>query len=103
MKQYPPLHGKEFGGEVEGSIWIGRFSFTDDNQWEFAWLDDKDNKVEELTSIRPSPRDAFNEVVRLHTYFNEGKLSPVLQVILPTLEAFFNDDGSVKIEHLIAL
>ena len=101
--EFPPLHGKQFGGaDPSGSPeWVGKFFFLPTSStWQFSFLDENSQPVKELTGYGTNPRDAFEEVVQAYIFLNEGQESKLLKALLPTLRSFFNDNGGVKLEYM---
>jgi len=102
MVDMPPLHGREFGGELNGVVWLGKFDFLPDaNRWAFIFLDEYEMPVSELIGHGQTPLEAFESCVSKFIHLNDGNESPTLKAILPRLRQYFNDDGGVKLEHLL--
>lgn len=74
-----------------------------DNTWAFVFLNEHGEEVWEISGTGTMPRTAFENCVQAYIAMNEGQESPTLREILPVLRQFFNDDGGVKLEHLLAV
>lgn len=97
----PLLHGREFGGEVDGKVWVGRFLFMGNNVWAFVFLDEEGKPYWDISGTGSTPRSAFDDCVQVFIGLNEGVESPTLRYLLPRLDEYFNDDGSVKLAQFL--
>ena len=103
-QEKPILHGQEFGTPTGYyPQWAGKFLWMGDATWAFVFIDDKGKEEWRISGTGNTPRSAFEECIQCFVALNEGVESPTLKEILPRLREFFNDEGGVKLEHLLAL
>lgn len=67
----------------------------DAGKWSCTYVADE-QPVDELTGHGDTPREAFESLVRMWIFLNDGQESPAMKDLLPGMRAtFFKEDGSV--------